>query len=274
MAVNGMSNRQALILRLSNTFRIRHILRYLWHTATQDMKIGLFGYGKMGKEIEKICLERNHEICWKISSRNRESLTPELLKTADVIIEFTSPHSAVDNILYCIEHSIPVVTGSTGWYNRLSEIKPHVQQNNTALFYASNFSVGVNIFWAVNKYMASLLDKYPEYRTSIEEIHHTQKLDAPSGTAITLAEKTAAAHSRYNGWANEGEASENQIPVTAVRTDNVPGTHTLTWQSSVDKLVFRHEAFNRSGFALGAVKSAEWLADKKGTFTMDDMLGL
>lgn len=238
------------------------------------MKIGLFGYGKMGHEIEKICTERGHEICWKINSKNRNALSPSLLKQADAIIEFTSPHSAPDNIRFCIENKVPVVTGSTGWYGELSTMKEFCAKHEAALFYASNFSIGVNIFWAVNKYMSSLMDRYPEYKASIEEIHHTQKLDAPSGTAITLAEKTFEAHTTYSGWANTGEESQVQIPITAIRKDNVPGTHTLTWKSEVDKLEFTHEAFNRSGFALGAVKAAEWLVGRKGSYTMDDMLGL
>lgn len=238
------------------------------------MKIGLLGYGKMGHEIEKICIERGHEICWKINIENRDTLTADVLKQADVAIEFTSPHSAPDNIRFCIENKVPVVTGSTGWYAQLPDMKAFCSQHDSALFYASNFSIGVNIFFAVSRYMSSLMDKYPEYKADIEEIHHTQKLDAPSGTAITLAEKTADAHSIYGGWANAGEASNAQIPITAIRKDNVPGTHTITWKSEVDKLEFTHEAFNRSGFALGAVKAAEWLAGKKGVYTMDDLLGL
>lgn len=239
------------------------------------MKIGLLGYGKMGHEIEKIALAHRHQIVWTITSANREALTAELLKQADVVIEFTTPHSAPTNIQFCLANQVPVVSGSTGWYNsHLSDLKDFCAQHDGALFYASNFSIGVNLFWAVNRYMAGLMARYPEYRADIEEIHHTQKLDAPSGTAITLAEKTAEAHGSYSGWAHAGEATAIQIPIKAVRTDSVPGTHTLTWQSAVDKLVFTHEAFNRSGFALGAVKAAEWLIGKHGVFTMDDMLEL
>lgn len=238
------------------------------------MRIGLLGYGKMGREIEKIALRHRHEIAWTITSATRERLTPELLKQADVVIEFTTPHSAPDNIRFCLANRVPVVSGSTGWYSRLPELTQVCTQNDGALFYASNFSIGVNLFWAVNRYMAGLMARYPEYRADIEEIHHTQKLDAPSGTAITLAEKTAEVHGSYSGWAHAGEASQTQIPIKAVRQDSVPGTHTLTWQSDVDKLVFTHEAFNRSGFALGAVKAAEWLTGKRGVFTMDDLLGL
>ena len=238
------------------------------------MKIGLFGYGKMGHEIEKICIDRGHEIVWKITSANRENLTSETAQAADVIIEFTSPHSAPDNIRFCLESHVPVVTGSTGWYKQLPELKEFASKHEGSLFYASNFSIGVNIFFAVNRYMSGLMDRYPEYKAEIEEIHHTQKLDAPSGTAITLAEKTAGAHGTYTGWANTGEESDIQIPITAIRKDHVPGTHTLTWKSPADKLEFTHEAFNRTGFALGAVKAAEWLVGKKGVYTMDDLLGL
>lgn len=238
------------------------------------MNIGLLGYGKMGREIEHICLRRGHAISWRITTANKETLTAELLRRADVVIEFTSPGSAPSNIQFCIANRVPVVTGSTGWYAHLDDMKAFCAQNESALFYASNFSIGVNVFFAVNRYMSRLMGRYPEYRAAIEEIHHTQKLDAPSGTAITLAEKTAQAHPVYGGWANAGEASETQIPVKAIRQDAVPGTHTLTWKSEADKLVFTHEAFNRSGFATGAVKAAEWLIGKKGTFTMDDLLEL
>lgn len=238
------------------------------------MNIGLLGYGKMGHEIEKIALERGHTICWKIGSADRAGLDAGQLRRADVVIEFTSPHAAPDNLRFCLSEGVPVVSGSTGWYALLPELKALCNEKNGALFYASNFSIGVNLFWAVNRYMAGLMARYPEYRADIEEIHHTRKLDAPSGTAITLAEKTAAAHGGYKGWAHAGEADTTQIPVRAVRTDDVPGTHTLTWTSEVDKLVFTHEAFHRGGFALGAVKAAEWLPGKKGTFTMDDLLAL
>lgn len=238
------------------------------------MKIGLLGYGKMGHEIEKIARAHGHEICWTVTSATRETLTPALLTRADVVIEFTTPHAAPANLRFCLENGVPAVSGSTGWYAHLPELRAVCEKHTGALFYASNFSIGVNLFWAVNRYMAGLMARYPEYRAGIEEIHHTQKLDAPSGTAITLAEKTAAAHGTYSGWAHAGEASETQIPVRALRQDSVPGTHTLTWQSSVDKLVFTHEAFNRSGFASGAVKAAEWLIGKRGVFTMEDLLGL
>lgn len=238
------------------------------------MKIGLLGYGKMGQEIEKIALGKGHEIVWKINKENRASLLPDLLREADVVIEFTSPHAAPENLKYCIEHKIPVVTGSTGWYTQLPEIRQQAEAKGAALFYASNFSIGVNVFFAVSRYMAKLLNDYPEYRAHIEEIHHTQKLDAPSGTAITLAEKTYSARQDYTGWKLEGTENANEIPIRAIRTENVPGTHTLTWSGPADKLVFTHEAFNRSGFAAGAVQAAEWLLGRTGVFTMDDLLKL
>ncbi len=236
------------------------------------MKIGLWGYGKMGRQIEEIALGKGHEICWKVTIETVDTLTLEKIREADVIIEFTGPHSAPENIQKALEAGVPVVTGSTGWYDRLPEITDFCHRRNGSLFYASNFSIGVNLFFRLNQQLAGWMEKYPEYRLSMEEIHHTQKLDAPSGTALTLAQKVMKAHGGYTGWKPAGEESPNEIPIAAIRTDNVPGTHTLVWQGPDDKIELTHEAFSRVGFASGAVHAAEWLAGKKGVFSMEDML--
>jgi 4-hydroxy-tetrahydrodipicolinate reductase len=236
------------------------------------MKIGLWGYGKMGKQIEEIAIRKGHEICWIIDIQQKDSITDELLQKADVIIEFTAPHAAPDNIRRATDAGIPVVCGSTGWYGQLPEIQAYCLSKNGSLFYSSNFSIGVNIFFKINQTLSILLEKHPEYHISIEEIHHTQKLDAPSGTAITLAEKIAGSHKGYTDWKNEGEEKSDAIPIHSIRTDNVPGTHTLTWKGPNDQIVLTHEAFNRIGFASGAIDAAEWIIGKKGVFNMEDLL--
>lgn len=236
------------------------------------MKIGLWGYGKMGKQIEETALQKGHEICWKVTVDTVNTLTPEKIREADVVIEFTNPHAAPDNVKTALDAGVSVVTGSTGWYDRLPELTDYCRRRNGALFYASNFSIGVNLFFRINSRLASWMEKYPEYRPYMEEIHHTQKLDAPSGTAITLAHKIAEAHKGITGWKPAGEAGENEIPVKAIRKDEIPGTHTLVWEGPDDRIVLTHEAFNRVGFASGAVLAAEWLIGKKGVFTMDDLL--
>lgn len=236
------------------------------------MKIGLWGYGKMGQQIEKIALGKGHEISWKLDLQQLHSVTDELLRGADVIIEFTAPHAAPSNIRRAMDAGVPIVCGSTGWYEQLPEISDYCLRKNASLFYASNFSIGVNLFFKINQVLAGLLEKYPEYRVSIEEIHHTQKLDAPSGTAITLAEKIGGSRKDYTGWKMAGEEKADAIPIHAVRTDNVPGTHSLTWKGPNDQIVLSHEAFNRVGFASGAVDAAEWLIGRNGVFSMEDML--
>lgn len=240
------------------------------------MNIALIGYGMMGKAIEEIALERGHKIVAKINSQN----PIEKLKTikVDVAIEFTLPDVAVENISFCLDHKIPVVVGTTAWDNKLPIIKEKVKETDGSLLHASNFSVGVNLLFALNRKLAQLISPYPEYKVSIEEIHHTQKLDAPSGTAISLANQINENHAHYAQWELISDehlnTPEQTIPISALRMDNVPGTHTIAYQSEIDTLQLKHTAHNRKGFAFGAVIAAEFLKDKKGIFTMSDVLNL
>lgn len=251
------------------------------------MKIALIGYGKMGKAIEAIVVQNGDEVVLKISSSNKNELTRENLQKADVAIEFTSPESAVDNLKRCFEANIPVVCGSTGWLGQWEEVKASCMQHNGTLLYASNFSIGVNLFFELNTYLAKLMNAYADYDVSIEEIHHTQKKDAPSGTAITLAEQILANISRKESWVsvvggepNNGSQSSvvghrsSVVNITSKRIDPAPGTHKVKYTSSIDDIEIIHAAHNRQGFAAGALKAAEFIRDKKGIFTMKDVLGL
>lgn len=244
------------------------------------MNIALLGYGKMGKIIEKIALDRKHEIALKIDYNNLEDLTVENLRKADVAIEFSTPDTVLGNIAKCFEANVPIVIGTTGWYGQLQQIKDECVKSNNALLYASNFSVGVNIFFHVNKILARLMNNYPYYDVQVEEIHHTQKLDAPSGTAMTIAEGIIDNLDSKTEWINVLEQSEgngidavknNQILIESLRIDSVPGTHTVIYDSEVDSIEFKHTAHSRNGFALGAVLAAEWLKDRKGFFSVADM---
>ncbi|MFY7990456.1 MAG: 4-hydroxy-tetrahydrodipicolinate reductase [Fluviicola sp.] len=240
------------------------------------MRIGLIGYGKMGKAIERIALERGHSIAYKINSEN--PITSQDLNLADVAIEFTQPALAVSHIHACLDANLPVVIGTTAWQEHLPSVKSAVEAKNGSLLYASNFSVGVNILFQINERLAQLMSKQPDYKASIEEIHHTQKLDAPSGTAVTIAEGILANHSGYRSWVsalNESPAvNDGQLPIKALREPDVPGTHTIEYHSAIDTISLTHIAHSRDGFALGAVIAAEFLADKKGIFTMRDVLAL
>ncbi len=244
------------------------------------MKIALLGYGKMGKIIEKIATDRKHEIVLKIDHDNLHELTAENLKKADVAIEFTMPGSVLGNIAKCFEAGTPVVVGTTGWYDELENIKQQCEETNSTLLYATNFSVGVNIFFKINKMLAKLMNNYPYYDVQVEEIHHTQKLDSPSGTAITIAEGIIENIDAKKDWLNvlttddnknEGNISQNELLIESLRIDSVPGTHTVIYDSEVDSIEFKHTAHNRNGFALGAVLAAEWLQDKKGFHSVQDM---
>lgn len=237
------------------------------------MKIALIGYGKMGKTIEGIAVQRGHTIPLKIDISNQQDFTNENLQQCDVAIEFTGPHSAVKNILTCIKAGIPVVSGSTGWLSQWDEIKNEVEKMNGAFLYASNFSVGVNLFFELNKKLAQLMDKYPDYEVSMEEIHHTEKKDAPSGTAITLAEQIIENLGRKNKWVNQSSISQDELSIISERIDPAPGTHKIKYSSSIDDIEIIHTAHNRQGFATGAVLAAEFLKDKKGIFGMKDVLG-
>ena len=232
------------------------------------MKIALLGYGKMGQTIERIALERGHEIVLKKDEFN----TYEGLSNADVAIDFSIPAVAVENISSCFYANVPVISGTTGWLDRYDEMAALCEEKKGAFISSSNFSLGVNLFFGLNEYLAKMMSKFDSYTVAMEEIHHTQKLDAPSGTAISLA-KGVIENSNYTSWTLD-EAKENQIHIEAVRTGNVPGTHTVTYNSAVDTIEIKHTAHNRDGFALGAVIAAEWIVGKQGIFTMRDVLEL
>ncbi|MEO7311804.1 MAG: 4-hydroxy-tetrahydrodipicolinate reductase [Chitinophagaceae bacterium] len=238
------------------------------------MKIALVGYGKMGQAIEAIAVERGHEIVLTIDVTNRERFTKENMAIADVAIEFTSPHSAVENILRCLEYETPVVCGSTGWLAELPEIETALYKYNGGFLYASNFSLGVNIFFEVNKLLARLMAGQTAYDVEMTEVHHTHKKDAPSGTAITLAEQILAVDYNKKQWVNEPSGSKDDLFIESQRVDPAPGTHIVTWSSAIDDIEIKHTAHSRTGFALGAVLAAEFLQGKKGMFTMKDVLGL
>lgn len=238
------------------------------------MNIALIGYGKMGKAIEAIALEKGHTIGLKISSQNIDELTVANLQRCDVAIEFTNPHSAVKNILQCFEAGIPVVCGSTGWGADEAMVKAKCNELNGTLLFASNFSIGVNIFFEVNKKLAQLMNKQPGYDIEITEIHHTQKKDAPSGTAITLAEQILAEVERKTSWVNTPSTKNEELVIISERIDPAPGTHTITYSSPIDDIEITHTAHNRQGFASGAVLAAEFIQNKKGIFSMKNVLGL
>jgi 4-hydroxy-tetrahydrodipicolinate reductase len=232
------------------------------------MKIALLGYGKMGQVIERIALERGHEIVLKKDEFN----TYDGLSTADVAIDFSVPTAAVANISSCFHANVPVVSGTTGWLEHYNEMEALCNEKQGGFISSSNFSLGVNIFFELNEYLAKIMAQFDSYKVSMEEIHHTQKLDAPSGTAISLA-KGVIDNSAYAKWTME-KANSNEIHIEAKRIGDVPGTHTVTYDSAVDSIELKHTAHNREGFALGAVIAAEWLAGKKGIYTMKDVLNL
>ena len=238
------------------------------------MKIALIGYGKMGKAIEEIALQRKHEIVLKIDIDNFNDFTKEKISKADVAIEFTGPHSAYQNIKKAIELDVAVVCGSTGWLEKYDEIKKLVAEKNGALIYASNFSVGVNIFFELNKKLATLMSSHPDYEAIIEEVHHTQKKDAPSGTAITLAEQILKINKKKKRWVNEVSDNPEDLEIISQRIDPTPGTHSVKYSSAIDDIEIIHTAHSRKGFALGAVVAAEFLKGKKGIFGMKEVLGL
>ena len=232
------------------------------------MKIALLGYGRMGKEIEKIALQRGHEIVIRSTSNSTYIITD-----ADVAIDFSVPTSAVKNISNCIENQVTVISGTTGWLEKYDEVVDLCNEKKGAFIYASNFSIGVNIFFELNKQLAKMMHALSEYQISLEEIHHTQKLDAPSGTAITLAEGIIE-NSTKSAWKLEGKKSAEIVPITSKRIADVPGTHIINYASEVDSIEIKHTAHNRTGFALGAVVAAEWILNKKGVFTMKDVLNI
>ena len=236
------------------------------------MNIAIIGYGKMGKEIERIALERGHSISLKISSKNASEFTVENLKGTDAAIEFTNPDLAVPNINTCIDANVPIVVGTTGWYDQYEIVKEKVLNEGGTLLPATNCSIGVNVFFKVNEVLAKMMNKQTAYDVELDEIHHTQKLDSPSGTAITLAEGVLANLDRKNKWVNAKSNQENELSVISHRINDVPGTHSVKYLSAIDDIEIKHTAHNRKGFALGAVVAAEYIHDKKGIFTMNDVL--
>ncbi|WP_026838971.1 4-hydroxy-tetrahydrodipicolinate reductase [Gillisia sp. JM1] len=230
------------------------------------MKIALLGYGKMGKTIERIATERGHSISHKITG-DIENID---LSEADVAIDFSIPKAALTNIKTCINNKLPVISGTTGWLENYEQAVKLCEAENSAFLYASNFSIGVNLFFELNEKLAKIMDPFQNYLVEIEETHHLQKLDAPSGTAISLAQQIIT-NSKKTGWQLD-HAEENEIPITAKREENVPGTHTVSYSSDIDSIEIKHTAYSREGFALGAVIAAEWIRDKKGVFSMKDVL--
>lgn len=238
------------------------------------MKIALIGYGKMGKAIESIALNKGHEIVLKIDIQNNQDFTEAALQKADVAIEFTGPHSAYDNVKKCIAWGVPVVSGSTGWLDKWNEVKDLCDEKNGTLIYSSNYSIGVNLFFELNKQLAQLMQPYNSYDVSMTEVHHTEKKDAPSGTAISLAEQILTHLGRKNKWVNGASANSNELVIQSERIDPAPGTHMVKYSSEVDDIEIIHTAHTRVGFASGAVLAAEFAFEKKGIFTMKDVLGL
>lgn len=242
------------------------------------MKIALLGYGKMGQIIERLALERGHQIVLKINIDNVFDFTKANLQTADVAIDFSAPDAAVANIYKCFEANLPIVVGTTGWYGELQQIKNDCLDSNNTLIYGSNFSIGVNLFFQLNKVLAKMMNNYPAYEVQVEEIHHTQKLDAPSGTAMTIAEDIIEVLDRKNEWVNEvvgtpmiTVAKNEQLLIESHRIEAIPGTHTVLYSSEVDEIEIKHTAHNRAGFALGALVAAEWLQNKKGFYNITDL---
>jgi len=240
----------------------------------QIMKIALIGYGKMGQAIEEIALSKGHEIVLKIDISNAHEFTKENVSRADVAIEFTGPHSAFSNVMKCLEFGVPVVCGSTGWLEKWDEAVNYCKAQHGTLVYASNYSIGVNLFFELNSFLARLMNKHPEYNVSMEEIHHTQKKDAPSGTAITLAEQVLQHLSAKKQWMNEASTDPEKLVIISERIDPAPGTHKVKYSSPIDDIEIIHTAHNRKGFAGGAVLAAEFTLGKKGIFGMKEVLGL
>jgi 4-hydroxy-tetrahydrodipicolinate reductase len=241
------------------------------------MKIAMIGYGKMGRTIEQLASKQGHEVVLKINVDNLNEFTAKKLQQADVAIEFSQPDVAYDNIMTCLKAGLPVVSGTTAWLDKYEEVKDWCLANDGAFFYASNFSIGVNIFFELNKHLAKIMSNHPSYQVDIEEIHHTQKLDAPSGTAVTLAEGILEKIDTLQGYQlQEGnqEIKDNCIPIIAKRIGNTPGTHVIKYHSAIDELEIKHTANGREGFASGAITAAHWLIGKKGIFGMNDLLEL
>lgn len=238
------------------------------------MKIAIIGYGRMGHEVESIARERGHEVALIIDHNNRKDLVKENLSRVDVAIEFTTPETAFENVKTCLLAGVPVVSGTTGWNDRLEEAKNIVSEVNGTFFYASNFSIGVNLFFLINKVLSQKLNEISGYGVDIEEIHHVKKKDAPSGTAISLANIISQELSTFNGWTLLPDKQFGKIPVKAVREGEIPGTHNVLYNSEQDEIILIHRAKSRKGFALGVIFAAEFTQGKKGFLTMDSFLGI
>lgn len=238
------------------------------------MKIALIGYGKMGKAIEALAVQKGHQVVLKIDLSNAATFTQELANEADVAIEFTGPHTAVENILQCIEFGLPVVSGSTGWLEQWPKVESACKEKNGTVVYSSNYSIGVNLFFEINKALAKLMDPYPSYDVSMKEIHHTEKKDAPSGTAISLAEQIITNLGRKQHWTNHSDGNPDEISIRSERIDPAPGTHSVVYHSAIDSIEIIHTAHTRAGFAAGAIMAAEFATNKKGLYNMKDVLGL
>jgi 4-hydroxy-tetrahydrodipicolinate reductase len=238
------------------------------------MNIALIGYGKMGKAIHEVAKQRGHEAVLIIDINNANELTVENLKKVDVVIEFTNPHTAFNNVRFCLQNQVPVICGSTGWLEKLDDAKKIAEENKTGLIVASNFSVGVNIFFEINKRLASLMNDHKEYNIKLTEVHHTEKKDAPSGTAISLAEQILEQIGHKTKWINEETVSPDELAIISQRIDPAPGTHHVNYSSTIDDIEIIHTAHNRTGFALGAILAAEFIKDKHGFFGMKEVLNL
>ncbi|MDA3952945.1 MAG: 4-hydroxy-tetrahydrodipicolinate reductase [Bacteroidales bacterium] len=236
------------------------------------MNIAIIGYGRMGKEIEQIALNRGHKVLLKIDEDNVSTVNKDDFKNVDVAIEFTVPESAFSNINLCYKYNIPVVSGTTGWLNKFDIIIDKCKKENQTFFYASNYSIGVNLFFKLNENLAKLMNNFSDYNVEVEETHHTEKVDTPSGTAITIADSLIQNIARKNKWIEENENSTNSIAVKSYREGNVFGNHKIIYESEFDKIMIEHDAKSRKGFALGAVLAAEFIANKKGYYTMNDLL--
>jgi 4-hydroxy-tetrahydrodipicolinate reductase len=240
----------------------------------KNFNIGLIGYGRMGHAVEEVLLAQGHSLAWTSDAGiSAEELKEKLGKT-DVVIEFTRPEAALANILLAIETGTPIVTGTTGWYGFLPQVRKACEEQNASVFYAPNFSIGVHLFAAINRYAASLMKDYPDYGVSIRETHHTAKLDAPSGTAIRLAQELLQEYPKLTSWVEGEQREPDQLPVLSFREPDVPGTHEIRFSGKVDEIRLEHIAHSRTGFARGAVQAASWLPGRKGLFTMADMLGI
>ena len=235
------------------------------------MKVAIIGYGKMGHEIEQVLLQRGHTVALIIDQNNAGDLNAENLADIDVAIEFTTPDTAYTNVRTCIECGTPVVSGTTGWHDRLEELQSLCREKDSTMIWSSNYSLGVNITFRINRYLAELMNRFDAYNVSMEEIHHTQKKDAPSGTAISLANDILERVERKHKWVNEPTTDANAIEITSLREGTVPGTHTVTYTSEDDKIEIKHTLFSRRALALGAVVAAEFVATRKGVFTIDDL---